>query len=217
MRFHPKIVLGIISACEDPILNKTCINLIPLLATLIFPKIEPIPRELIMRNTKILVVCATLCVSLSAVAVQDQQPKEAPPAPVPAQIVTGQKVFIANGGGLDASSAKQIGISPDRAYNDFYAAMKSWGRYELVSSPADADVIFEICFSTVVESVWKGSSFDAFQFRLVILDPKTHVSLWAFTKQARSKKDIDRLETSLMDDVKNLAARSAATTYAPNK
>ena len=32
-------------------------------------------------------------------------------------------------------------------YNEFYAAMKSWGRYELVSSPADADMVFEIRFA----------------------------------------------------------------------
>ena len=32
-------------------------------------------------------------------------------------------------------------------YNRFYAAMKSWGRYELVASPADADWVFEIRFT----------------------------------------------------------------------
>ena len=33
---------------------------------------------------------------------------------------------------------------PDRAYNEFYAAMKTWGRYELVAAPRDADLVFEI-------------------------------------------------------------------------
>jgi hypothetical protein len=127
--------------------------------------------------------------------------------------------FIANGGGLDASLAQQIGISPDRAYNDFYAAMKSWGRYELVSSPAEADLVFEICFSTIVDHVMNGDSWNAAHFRVVILDPKTHVSLWVFNERthARNKKDLDKSETCLMDNVKNLAARSAAAPYAPSK
>lgn len=29
----------------------------------------------------------------------------------------------------------QYSGGPDRLYNEFYAAMKSWGRYELVSTP----------------------------------------------------------------------------------
>ena len=32
-------------------------------------------------------------------------------------------------------------------YNRFSAAMKSWGRYELVASPAEAGLVFEIRFT----------------------------------------------------------------------
>jgi hypothetical protein len=47
-----------------------------------------------MRNRKVLAFCAALYGLLSVVAMQAQQPKEAPPAPVPSQILTAQKVFI---------------------------------------------------------------------------------------------------------------------------
>jgi hypothetical protein len=65
------------------------------------------------------------------VVVKAQQPADPPPAPVPAQIFTGKKAFI--------SKASGEGINPpgsaDLNYNQFYASMKSWGRYELVAAP----------------------------------------------------------------------------------
>jgi hypothetical protein len=67
------------------------------------------------------------------------------PAPIPEQILTAKKVFIANGGG-DESRDEAVSYSggPDRAYNEFYAAMKTWGRYELIAAPGDAELVFEI-------------------------------------------------------------------------
>jgi hypothetical protein len=46
--------------------------------------------------------------------------KPAPPAPIPAQILTAKKIFIANGGG-DESLYDTAWFSggPDRAYNHF--------------------------------------------------------------------------------------------------
>jgi hypothetical protein len=57
----------------------------------------------------------------------------------------------------------------------FYASMKSGGRYELVANPSDADLVFELLFS-INESQP--------QFKLTILDSKTHFALWAFTVYA---------------------------------
>ena len=74
-----------------------------------------------------------------------EQPKQAPPAPIPAQILEAKKVFVANAGGDELSTDDPLfSGDPDRAYNQFYAAMKTWGKYELVSAPADADLWFEI-------------------------------------------------------------------------
>jgi hypothetical protein len=56
----------------------------------------------------------------------EQQAKDAaPPAPVPTPIATAKKVFIANapGDNLPASLG-----GPDRTYNEFYAAIRSWRR-----------------------------------------------------------------------------------------
>ena len=75
----------------------------------------------------------------------------------------------------------------DRAYNQFYAAMKNAGRYELVGSPAEADLLFEIRFlvqpsgTNVFKGDTLGPTYDP-QFRLEIRDPKTNALLWGFTE-----------------------------------
>jgi hypothetical protein len=76
-----------------------------------------------------------------------EQSKTVPPAPVPPQILAAKKIFIANAGGEQPSEESQYSGDADRSYNQFYAAMKTWGRYELVSSPAEADLWFEIRFT----------------------------------------------------------------------
>ena len=110
-----------------------------------------------------------------------QQPGAAP-APIPAQMLTGKKVFISNGG-IDAvvlGLFKDLG-TPDQAYNELYAAMKSWGRYEIVSSPADADLVLEIRFTSLL--IYSGNVFTyAPQLELAIFDAKTHFRLWTLTE-----------------------------------
>src|SRR5438105_1238784 len=105
--------------------------------------------------------CVTLAMMLVPVSLMSaQQPKEAPPAPVPAQITAAQKAFVSNAG-VDAMAlaAFRREGEPDKPYNRFYAAMKEWGRYELVTSPADADLVFEISFSAPVSGFEKLTSY----------------------------------------------------------
>jgi hypothetical protein len=115
-----------------------------------------------------------------APAFAEQSPKGADvaTAPVPAQILSGKRVFVANAGeeNLDTPLGIIFSGKTDRVYNEFYAVMKDWGRYELVSSPADADVIFEIGFSFAqLQAPEMG------RLRLDIRDPRSNVLLWTFT------------------------------------
>ena len=146
-----------------------------------------------------------------------QQPVDPPIAPVPAQILTGKKVFISNASG---QSAAPSGV-PDLTYNEFYADIKSWAKYEIVSAPADADLVFEIRFTSQIgtTSVMNGTggSGQDFQFRLVIRDPKTRTVLWAFTEsvpqaanRAASRKKFDDAMTAIVNDVKKLTSQQAA-------
>lgn len=147
------------------------------------------------------------------------QPKQAPPAPVPAQILTAKRVFIVNAG-ADGGSYPDAPFSgePERAYDNFYAAMKAWGHYELVGAPSDAEMLFEIRFTVRPGLVQRGDTayWDA-QFRLVIRDPKAHAVLWVLTEQVEKAilqgnrdKNFDQALTRIVADLQRLTAPSTA-------
>jgi hypothetical protein len=146
---------------------------------------------------------------------------EAGTAPVPAPIVSAKRAFISNAGG-GCSPFGKVGFSggPNRAYSQFTAALKSWGRYELVAAPADADLAFEISFTCpaagmqVANGDSIGPTYDP-QLRLAILDVKTRIALWGITEhvelanpQSKRDKNFDRAMSKLVDDLKSLAAGS---------
>jgi hypothetical protein len=90
------------------------------------------------------IIAAIVLLSCSALG----QYKPAVGAPIPAPILAGRKVFVADAGWEEPFYEEPLfSGGPDRAYNQFYAAAKAWGHYETVTSPADADVLFEIGFS----------------------------------------------------------------------
>jgi hypothetical protein len=165
------------------------------------------------RTAFLLFVILLTMTSISAFAAQ--QPNDPPPAPVPTPIFAAKKVFISNATGEIVLPPG----NPDLTYDEFYAAMKSWGRYELVSSPADADLVLEVRFTFVVGPTGvnqgSGGSSQVFQFRLVILDPKSHVVLWAFSEilpgsnnKVKGRQVFDQTIGTLVDDLKKLSARS---------
>jgi hypothetical protein len=60
-----------------------------------------------------------------------EEPPGPPAAPLPAQITAAKKVFISNGG-EDTWLDFDPKHDPTLTYNEFYANMKSWGKYEWV-------------------------------------------------------------------------------------
>jgi hypothetical protein len=155
---------------------------------------------------KIKLVVATLGLAMISSAVLQAQTETAPAAPIPSQILTAKKVFISNAG-ADFDSNLWSG-GQDRAYNEFYAAVKSWGRFDLVGVPGDADMVLE--FSLI------GTPLPNALFRVVLLDPKTHVVLWTESegiplglKKTRDKGFSDAIN-KLIDDLRALTARAAA-------
>jgi hypothetical protein len=140
-----------------------------------------------------------------------------PAAPVPAQITAAKKVFIANAG-LDNYSLdlfKRAG-EPEGAYNRVYAAVKDWGRYDLVASPAEADLILEVRFIVQLENCSANVSRHFAQLQLSVLDSKTHFLLWtigepvegAFRK-ATFQKNVGQGVANLVDHMKKLAMQPA--------
>lgn len=76
-------------------------------------------------------------------AAQDVGKPPTATAPTPVAIQTAKRVFLGNAG-VDSSSYPAFQRSGDinQPYNWFYAAMKNWGRYQLVGTPAEADLVF---------------------------------------------------------------------------
>ena len=135
----------------------------------------------------------------------------APAAPVPSAILTAKKVFISNATGEMVLPAGD----PDMTYNEFYAAMKSWGRYELVSSPADADMVLQIRFAYTNILQSPGTFATNFEIRLRMLDPKSGIVLWAFTETMPQSSNKTKAQgyfaqtlASLVGDLKNLTNRN---------
>jgi hypothetical protein len=113
--------------------------------------------------------------------------KDVPPAPLPAVIVHAHKAFLSNGGGNDL------------AYDAFYSGMQKWGKYEVVGSPEDADLIIEIAYRVEHGGTRVWSSTNTYnnttqvhsaqiidpQLVLTIYDAKSKNSLWATVDHRR--------------------------------
>lgn len=153
-----------------------------------------------IRRSLLLVLASTALWLLPTMGIAEKSPDPAA-GPIPAQVVSGKKVFISY-----KESDADPGL-PNLTYNEFYALMKSWGKYELTGTPADADLIFEIAYvSGITDS----------QLRMSIVDPKTHVVLWPFVQHVEGsgrekgrRKKFDSAMSDLVDDLKKVTTPGA--------
>jgi hypothetical protein len=150
---------------------------------------------------------AGLSMGIASIPMLMAQQQPTPSAPIPAQVLSARRVFISNGGDDDWTIPHQI-HAPNLTYNEFYADIKSWGKYELVPSPADADVVFEI---RSYDSLQAG-----LQLRLSILDRKTHITLWSLTQKiegasrtAAARKNFGEGMNALVEVLKELVEGAA--------
>ncbi len=170
-----------------------------------------------MRRFRIAVLCLTLAMLQPPPSMAQSKPTAVPTAPVPPQILNAKKVFIANAGGDEMTPGDPIfSGGPDRAYNQFYAAIKSWGRFNIVGSPADADLLLDIRqeVQTVTLGGKSGGSATPL-FGLDIRDPKTNALLWAFhihsefgLGQGNSDRNFDQAVDRLVNDLRILVTPS---------
>jgi hypothetical protein len=137
--------------------------------------------------------------------------KDVPLAPLPAEIAGAKKVFLSNGGGSNL------------AYDAFYSEMKQWGKYEIVGSPDEADLIVELAYRVERGGTRVWSTTNTYnnttqvhsaqivdpQLVLTIYDAKTKASLWAETdhrRLARQEKNREKETINsaqrLVDDLK---------------
>jgi hypothetical protein len=143
-------------------------------------------------------------------------------APVPPALLNAKTVFISNAGADSGLFPHPFSGDPDRPYNQFYAAMQNWGRYQMVADPSEADVVFELQLiappGPSAPNKQYGASDPLPMFRLVIFDRKTHYVLWALTEsimvavlQKTHDNNFDSALTAITMDLKRLTSSPTST------
>lgn len=110
-------------------------------------------------------------------------------APLPGAVTKAKSAFLTNGGGSNV------------AFDEFYQQFKAWGRFEIASSPAEADIIVDLRF--LMEQLgtrsWGATDYSTGEIRihsnrvtdpqltLSIFDAKTKDLLWSTTDHRKSK------------------------------
>jgi hypothetical protein len=111
-------------------------------------------------------------------------------------------------------------IRTNRPYNEFYAALKTAGRYQLVVAPSGADLVLELRlfapYGPSNANKQHGASDPLPMLRLVIYDRKTHYVLWAFTEsvdaavlQRTHDRNLDNAITKIVGDFENVSGAPA--------
>jgi hypothetical protein len=167
--------------------------------------------------------CFTLALLLASTPlIRAQQTSTTAPPPLPPQLTSAHSIFVANGGGTNYFNAFSGG--PDRGYSQFYAALQQWNHYQLVDSPSQADLIFEIhAVAPAISAGDNGGVVYNPQLILRILDAKTNTLLWttisnvkAAGGQSSRDKGFDESVAVLVDRVRQLTGEqlNAAQTKA---
>ncbi len=146
-----------------------------------------------------------MVVTLALVSHAYAQTPAVPVAPLPAQLATAHKVFIGNAG--DEENADCL-----RFYNTFYAGVQAMSQYQLVGTPEEADLVLELHYEFSLGGGVNGGQNTPRQFRVIFIDPKTHVLLWSLTErtnyavfQKNRDKNLDETIGVLLKDFTDLA------------
>ncbi len=171
---------------------------------------------------------AALLFAVMLLTVPSLAQQSAPPAaaPVPPAILSASRVFISNAGADAGLFPSPFSDTPDRGYNQFYAALKNQGSYQLVKDPSQADLVLELHLSAPYgpsdPSKQKGASDPLPMFRLVIYDAKTHYVLWAFTEnidvaylQKSHDHNFDVALAAVVRDFLTLAGKTSSPVQPP--
>jgi hypothetical protein len=126
-------------------------------------------------------------------------------APVPTEILAAKKIFISNGGTDSFSPAERYTSEAYRAYNQLYGALQKSARFQLVSTPAEADLVIEVSTQVAVKAQDR--------VRLTIYETKSHYILWRLDswvrlslRRATSDQNFDAAVTKLASDFEKLAS-----------
>ena len=133
------------------------------------------------------------------------QNKVFPAAPIPTQIATAKTAFI-------SFAAEGTYIDDARDYNALYAALTTWGHYQLTTRPADAELILKVQRTAAVSPL---------SLSVQIIDRATGVILWTISEpftnepiitEANKEKSVAATVGAVIGDLKVLAQPNATAT-----
>jgi hypothetical protein len=170
----------------------------------------------------------SLCVLLAGCNSVVVVPPPPPPPAIAATIASAKTVFVSNLGSDEVVAVNTKG-GANASYNEFFASLQRWGRYQLVGSPKDADLVFEIrTTQQPPEDKWIGpgigqNSFDVTAYpaiiSLTIRDGSDQSILWTTTAKylrGPTRKGIfthfDQAIEDLTNQLKAFVSPSAAVT-----
>jgi hypothetical protein len=109
----------------------------------------------------------------------------APTAPIPPAIAAAKTVFLSNSCNDSYKTCTNI-------YNELYAGLQSQAKYKLVLDPAQADLVFEIHYSTKLSGVSGTSESGPISqygsdLQLILQDRATRVALWSISESGSRK------------------------------
>jgi type II secretory pathway pseudopilin PulG len=129
-----------------------------------------------------------------------------PNTPVPSQIRSAHTIFFTNAG-----ADPNFPIDSTQVYNEVYAALQQWGHYQLVSAPAQAELIFRlrnvVTTTNVTGAHGSVTPIVSPGFRLTIVDTRTMVPLWTVTSPILLKGRGDTLAHWENLSITNLVSR----------
>ena len=161
---------------------------------------------------------------LSTVAVAPQQATYTQAGPIPPAITAAKTIFISNAGSDSGLFPEPFTGDSSRAYTQFYAELKTSGKYDLVGDPSEADLVLELQLTAPNGpsrgSKQNGAADPVPMFRLVVYDRKTHYVLWAMTEsvefaflQRTHDKNFDQALSNLVYDFERITGKQPATTH----
>lgn len=126
---------------------------------------------------------------------------------VPSQLKSGRTVFLSNAGADAGLFPHPFSGTQDRAYGYVYTALQKDGRFTLVGTPQEADLVFELKLDAPAGSIsgnkQQGTEDALPTFRLTIIERQSHYTLWTLA-QTVYKANLQKTHDKNFDDALDL-------------
>jgi len=149
--------------------------------------------------------------------------KDIPEAPLPTMVSNAKRVFLLNGQTTAEGLTKNGNAL---AFDTLYADMKNWGKYELVDSPKDADIVIELQYRPYSAGsrsfgIYNPSSntvntrtltIPAADFALVLYEAKSKEQLWTVTDACGVARRVKNQQKEVIKSIGRLVGGLQART-----